>query len=101
MGLVGGGLMFAVERVPGALAEAQLGRRDAIVAAVAGVIGALAIGLSVQAASRDDILSASDSQLYGGLLVGTAAVLTFGIKATRADQHFSRAVWLYNRELPR
>lgn len=93
--------MFAVERVPGALTEARIGRRDAMIATVAGVIGAFAIGLAVDALRRDDILSASDSQLYGGLLVGTAAVVAAGVKSARADQHFSRAVWLYNRELPR
>lgn len=100
-GVLGGGLIFAVERVPAALAEAQHGRRDAIVAAVAGVIGTLALSASLQAATSADILTASDTQLWGGLLVGAAGLGVLSVKAASADNHFSRAVWLYNRELAR
>ncbi len=101
MGVLGGGLVFAVAPVPGALEEAQHGRRDAIVAAVAGVIGGLALSASLQASTSADILAASDTQLWGGLIVGAAGLGIWGVKAVNADNHFSRAVWLYNRELAR
>jgi hypothetical protein len=101
MGLLGGGLVLAVERVPGALVEAQQGRRNAIIAAIAGVVGGLAISLALQNALRDDILAASDGQFYGSILVGVGATAVFGVNSVRADRHFSRAVWLYNGELPR
>ncbi len=101
MGLLGGGLVLAVDRVPGALAEAQKGRRNAIIAAIAGVVGGIAMTLALQNAFRDDILAASDGQLYGSLLVGVGATAVYGVNSVRADRHFSRAVWLYNAELPR
>ena len=98
MGLVGGGLANAVNRVPLALAEAQMGRRNAIKATVAAVVGSIAVLYITQGAFSDP-LGSSDAQFVGGLLVSVAATGTGVVQSVYAERHFSRAVWLYNREL--
>lgn len=35
-----------------------------------------------------------------GLIAGSVGVVAGVVQATYAERHFSRAVWLYNRELP-
>ena len=100
-GLVGGGLIDAVGRVPGAVAEAQSGRRSAIKAGILGLLGSLAIAYSVQGTRGIDPLEWNDAQVFGGLIAGSVGVVAGLVQATYAERHFSRAVWLYNRELPR
>jgi hypothetical protein len=38
---------------------------------------------------------------FGALTLGLAGTITAGVQAMYAERHYSRAVWLYNRELPR
>ncbi len=101
MGLVGGGLVNAVNRVPMALNEAQQGRRNALRAVVAGAIGTLALYYSIQGTRGIDPLDWDDSRVFGGLILGSAASVTGLVQTVYAERHFSRAVWLYNREIPR
>ena len=100
MGLVGGGLMTAVDAVPLARDEVMMGRRNAIRSAIVGVIGALALAYSLQG-TRGDALEWNDGQVFGGLIVGGVATVAAVQQSIYADRHYSRAVWLYNRELPR
>jgi hypothetical protein len=101
MGLIGGGLVNAVDRVPAALAEAQSGRRNSIKAQIFGVVGVFAVAYSLQSAYGTDPLEWNDGAVFGALAVGSAATVTGLVQAMYAERHFSRAVWLYNRELPR
>lgn len=101
MGLVGGGLVNAVNRVPLALDEAQKGRRNTIKAVVAGVISTAAVYYAVQGTINVDPLDWNDGRVFGSLLVGTASAMTTLVQSVYAERHFSRAVWLYNREIPR
>jgi len=101
MGALGGGLVNAVDRVPTAAMEAQLGRRNSIKAAVLGVAGVLAVLYSVQRTNGVDPLEWNNGQVFGALMVGTAATFAGVVQSVYAERHFSRAVWLYNRELPR
>ncbi len=100
-GLAGGGLVSAVGQVPGALEEAQSGRRNAIKSAILGLLGSLAIVYSVQGTQGIDPLEWNDAQVFGGLIAGSVGVVAGVVQATYAERHFSRAVWLYNRELTR
>lgn len=100
MGIVGGGLVLAVDAVPLAVEEATMGRRNAIRAAVAGLIGGLALTYSLQG-TRGDPLGWNNGQVFGGLLLGGVAIVAAGQQSIHAERHFSRAVWHYNRELPR
>jgi hypothetical protein len=97
---IGGGLVNAVAAVPQAAEEAQRGRGNSIKAFAAGVIGALAVTWSVSG-TGSDALEWNNGKVFGGLALGLAATLTAGQQAVYAERHFSRAVWLYNREIPR
>jgi hypothetical protein len=100
MGPLGGGLIDAVQPVPAALAEAHAGRRNALKATIATVVASVAAVYAVQGASGDPLLW-NDAQVFGGLAVSLAAAGTTLVQMTYAERHFSRAVWLYNREIPR
>ena len=100
MGVLGNGLVIAVQGVPLAVQEAGQGRRNAIKAAISGLIGSLVVTYALQGA-RGDPLEWNDAQVFGGLVVGAAALVVAGQQSIYAERHFSRAVWLYNREVPR
>lgn len=101
LGVLGGGLMRNVGFVPGALMEAESGRRNAVKAAIAGVIGTIALTSALTSPYATTFDGGGAGRAWGGLLIGAAAAVTAGVQATYADQHFSRSVWLFNRELPR
>ena len=101
MGLFGGGLADAVDRVPLALEEAQQGRRNMIKGLVTGVIGSFAILYSIQSTRGIDPLEWDNGRVFGSLIFGSAATIAGVVQTVYAERHFSRAVWLYNRELPR
>lgn len=100
MGVFGHGLVAAVDAVPVAVQEAAQGRRNAIKSAIAGLIGSLALTYSLQGA-RGDPLEWNDAQVFGGLALAGVTIVVAGQQSIYADRHFSRAVWLYNREIPR
>ncbi|MDZ7629900.1 MAG: hypothetical protein U5K74_00735 [Gemmatimonadaceae bacterium] len=101
MGAIGGGLVTQVARVPGAADEARAGRGNALKAAIGGVIGTIASVVALNQFDRGNSGSSNDGVAFGALGVGVVASITAGVQAQYAERHFSRAVWLYNRELPR
>ncbi len=100
-GMLGGGLIGAVDPVPAALAEARQGRRKNIVAAVAGIVAAAGIIVSLNSATSTGFDGTNDGQLFGALAVGAVGTVVAVVQQVGAERHYSRAVWLYNRELPR
>lgn len=70
---------------------------------MAGLIGSSVFAsvlsdLSLSAVAQADV----DPGLVTGLIgVSIAALIYGGVQGTRASKSFSRAVWLYNREIPR
>ena len=97
-GLVGGGLVDAVDAVPAARERAATGRRSLTAGLVVGVAGvaALIAGSAVLAdRSRGlDTVGTTETVLYiGGLGLTTAATVLTG----RGRREQDRAVWEYNR----
>lgn len=100
-GLLGGGLIEVVDPVPAALAEARQGRRKNLVAAIAGIVAAAGIVISLNSAISTGFDSNNDGQLFGALAVGAVGTVVGVTQQVGAERHYSRAVWLYNRELSR
>jgi hypothetical protein len=100
-GFVGEQLVVAVDGVPAARQEALMGRRNNIKSTIAGLVGGLAFAFALNQVTSGDILEWNEGQVIGGLLVGTAGAVVSGAQAIYADRHYSKAVWLYNRELAR
>jgi hypothetical protein len=100
-GFGGGGLVRAVNAVPSALKEAQAGRGLRIKGSVITVISALASGILTVAALREANSDALTRNLWIATGVSTVATFYGGALVSRSEEHFSRAVWLYNKELPR
>ncbi len=101
MGVLGGGLADAVGRVPAAGQEVQQGRGNALKAVLAGLVSSIAVVVAVNQFDGGNSLDSNDGMAFGALGVGLAAGVTAGVQGLYAERHFSRAVWLYNRELPR
>jgi hypothetical protein len=98
-GIHAGGLISVVDRVPAALTEAQLGRRNAVVSTIAGFIGAIGIGIALNGTTNANIDKVGDGQFFGALAVGATGAIVAVVQRVFAERHFSRSVWLYNREL--
>jgi hypothetical protein len=101
LGPLGGGLVSVVDRVPAAAAEARSGRRNAIKSTVAGVLGSIAVIVAVRSYGDRDLVIRDEGIAFGALALGLAGSITAGVQGMYAERHYSRAVWLYNRELPR
>ena len=101
VGLLGGGLVRNVGFVPGALMEAEAGRRNAVVAAIAGVIASVALTAALTSPYAYAFENDGAGRVWSGLIVGDAAAVVGGVQTIRADRHFSRSVWLFNREVAR
>lgn len=101
VGPLGGGLIRSVGFVRGALTEAESGRRNAVKAAVLGVIGSIALTSALTSSLASSAEGDVAGSAWGGLVVAVPALITAGVQSVYADRHFSRAVWLYNRDLPR
>ena len=101
VGMLGGGLVRNVGYVPGALMEAEAGRRNAVKAAIAGVIASIALTTAFTSPYASTFENNGAGRAWGGLLVGGAAIIVGGVQTIHADRHFSRSVWLFNRELAR
>jgi hypothetical protein len=100
-GAFGSGLVSAVDAVPAAASEARLGRRNAIKSAVAGVIGSIVVVVALRRYGERDLVIRNEGIKLGTLALGLTGAMTAGVQARYAERHYSRAVWLYNRELPR
>jgi hypothetical protein len=98
-GGLGGGLARAVRGVPFAEREAAMGRRRALTA-VAWIVPSVLIGSSMIVAGAQD--GGRDRRLINlGVLVSTVGGLIGGNFQRQSENHYSRAVWYYNRELAR
>ncbi len=99
MGMTGCTLSRMVAPVPAARIEAERGWHQRTRGLVAGLISASVLSsLSVAAVAQVDM----DPGQVTALIGGSIATLIYGaVQGTRASQSFSRAVWLYNREIPR
>ena len=101
MGILGGGLIIAVDRVPSALTEAQLGHRNALVSTIAVIAASLAVTVALNSLNGSSIDHIGGGQFYGAFAAGTVGAITSGVQRVYAERHFSRSVWLYNNELKR
>ena len=100
-GFAGGSLRRAVSAVPAALAEAEIGHRRYVRGGIFTVVGTLAsVGLALLA-TRDANSRDLNRNLWIG--AGTMGLVTASgaIEIARGDEHYSRAIWLYNKEIPR
>ncbi len=101
LGALGGGLVSVVDRVPAAASEARMGRRNAIKSAVAGALGSIGVLVALRRYGDRDLVLGNEGAAVGVLTLGLAGAITAGVQGMYAERHYSRAVWLYNRELPR
>ncbi len=103
-GFAGGSLrraVSAVSAVPAALAEAEIGHRRYVRGGVYTLVGSLAsVGLALLA-TRDANNRSLSRNLWIG--AGTMGLVTASgaSEIARGDESFSRAIWLYNKEIPR
>ena len=100
-GFQAGGLVRAVDRVPAALAEAQLGRRNAIVSNVFAALAGIALVVALDGVTYPNSDKRGNGQAFGALLTGGAIALVGGVQRVYAERHYSRAIWLYNAALPK
>lgn len=98
-GLLGDGLISVVNGVPAALAEAQRGRRNSIMSNIAGVVSGIGLVAALNASVGANIDKVSDGHFFAACAVGAVAGVTATTQFVFAQRHFSRSIWLYNREL--
>jgi hypothetical protein len=99
-GFTGAGVARAVESVPDALAAAKIGQRQRTVGQIVGLVAAFtAAGLLSNVDFSGD--SNDDARFWTAAGVGVAGGVIGGIQMSRSTESFSRAVWLYNKALPR
>jgi hypothetical protein len=100
-GFAGGALRRAVQAVPAALAEAELGHRRYVRGGVYSIVGTLAsTGLAVLATRQANSDTRSRNLWIGAAVMGGVS-LYGGTQIARGDENYSRAIWLYNKEIPR
>ena len=99
-GGLGGGLVRAVRGVPMAEREAILGRRNSGIA-LAWILPAIAAGTTMFLVGRRGGFDNREGLAISGTLVTVVGSTIGGIYERRSHNHFSRAIWHYNRELAR
>jgi hypothetical protein len=100
-GALGGGLVSVVERVPAALTEARMGRSNTIKSSIAGALGSIVVIAALRRYGERDLFIRNEGLSLGVLALGVTGAVTAGVQRIYAERHYSRAVWLYNRELTR
>ncbi len=100
-GVAGGVLRRAVSAVPAARSEAEAGHRRYVRGGIFGIVGTVAsAGLALLASRQEN----SDSR-NRNLLIGAGVMAGVGLygstQIARGDESYSRAIWLYNKEIPR
>lgn len=101
VGFTGNGIATAVSAVPAALAEANMGHASSVRGRTIGLVTTSAgfLWMLIAAQSKND--NTRMTSIYGGLSVGLIGGIFSAAQMAKADQHFSRAVWLYNGTLPK
>ncbi|GLC28445.1 hypothetical protein [Roseisolibacter agri] len=98
-GFAGFRLDSALATSPRAMAEARIHRREAGVAGVLLLAGSVLGAVALIDASRDGVeLSNTRATM---LVAGAGMSLVGGWRAQIADRALNRALWWYNRDLPR
>jgi hypothetical protein len=100
VGFTGSGVSRAVASVPDALAASKIGERQRTFGTLIGLVSSLtALGLL----SQSDFSGTNADKTRFWTAAGVSAVggIIGGIQLSRSTQSFSRAVWLYNKALPR
>ncbi len=100
-GFHAGGLIRAVDRVPAALAEAQLGRSNAIVSSVFATLAGLGLAVALNGVTLPNTDKVGNGQAFGALVLGAAGGIVSGVERVYAERHYSRSIWLYNAALPK
>jgi len=101
LGFSGGVVTDLVAAVPDAVREAEQGMRKRTRGNIAVLIGSLIVTAAFSSLGTD---AAGEFNLGRALLLGaggSAVTIYGGVQATRASQAFSRAIWQYNRAIPR
>lgn len=101
VGFTGNGIVDAVREVPAALHEAQLGHSNQMRGRVIGLVATGAAFAWAIAAAQSDRDATRLASIYGGVSLSLVGGIISGMQMAKADQHFSRAVWMYNSSLPR
>jgi hypothetical protein len=99
VGIFNGQIATSVARVPAALAEARAGRSSSIKSFAASLVTTAATLAIIYGGNRD--VGIHSSRAWTALGVGAVGSTIAGVTNLSAQRHFSRAVWLYNREIPR
>jgi hypothetical protein len=100
MGSFGGQLAKVVLRVPAAEREARAGRANAIRSYAASTLSAVAALTLAFGGSRLGG-AGSESRIWTAVGVSALGGTVASVQNVYAGRHYSRAVWLYNREIPR
>jgi hypothetical protein len=101
VGFTGNGIVDAVRAAPAALTEAQLGHARMQRGRVIGLIATSAAFVWIIAASQSNRDATRLASIYGGTSVSVLGGVFSAMQLAKADQHFSRAVWMYNNSLAR
>lgn len=100
-GFAGSSLRRAVSVVPAALAEAEIGHRRYVKGGIFSVVGGVASTALTLFALRDSYSPNTTRALW----IGSAAMAGVGVyggtQIARGAESYSRAIWLYNKEIPR
>ncbi len=99
VGFTGNGIVTAVSAVPAALGEATVGHASSVRGRTIGLVTTSAgfLWMLIAAQSKND--NTRLTSIYGGISVGLIGGIFSSVQMAKADQHFSRAVWLYNQTL--
>jgi hypothetical protein len=102
VGFTGSGVSRAVASVPDALAASKIGERQRTIGQVIGLVSALtAVGLLSQADFSGNRNGDDNNRFWAAAGVSAVGGIIGGIQLSKSTQSFSRAVWLYNKTLPR
>lgn len=101
VGFTGNGIVDAVRDVPVALTEAQLGHAHQVRSRVIGLVSTSAAFAWVLIAAQSNRDATRQASIYGGVSLGLIGGIFSAAQMAKAEQRFSRAVWLYNQTLMR
>ncbi|HJR63610.1 MAG TPA: hypothetical protein VJ803_07890 [Gemmatimonadaceae bacterium] len=101
LGFFGADLTGLVQRSDSAVHYARLYRRDQRVSTVLAVVGGLATVIALAKADPFDADSDPGGAEWAVLVGGLGVVLASGHYQSSASRALSRAIWWYNRDLPR
>jgi hypothetical protein len=100
VGFTGTGIVDAVHEVPAALTEAQLGHTTQMHGRIVGLVTTSAAFAWMLIAAQSSNDATRLTSIYGGVSLGLIGGVVSAAQMAKADQHFSRAVWIYNSALP-